>query len=154
MVRHTTHQTRTRKKVVRHPNFFQRHQKGIGVVLIFIGFCELLFTGYLMFFVPDAIVLPIPNAFAGKRPEIDDNKTTNLKKLLSKYEISYDQIYTTKEGDFLIKLHPEGEVLLSQNGALEQNISSLQLVLARITMEGKQFSRLDFRFEKPVIVFK
>lgn len=149
-----SHQNRTRKKHIRHPNFFQRHQKGIGVGLIVIGIGELMVTAYLMFFVPDAMILPIPTSFQGKRPAIDTNATANLKKLLTKHAIPYEQVYVTKDGDFLVKLQPEGEVLLSKNGALEQNISSLQLVLARITMEGKQFSRLDFRFEKPVIVFK
>jgi hypothetical protein len=146
--------TNSRKKIIRHPNYFQRHHIGIGVGLIIFGLCELLVTSYLMFFVPDALVLPIPNAFQGKRPVLDDSSVTHLRKLLGKYNISYEQIYTMKEGGYLIKLKPEGEVLLAQNDTLEQNISSLQLVLARITMEGKQFSRLDFRFEKPVIVFK
>ena len=143
----------SRKKNIRHPNFFQRHHKGIGVGLIFIGLIELIITGYLIF-LPDPVISPIPLSFQGKRPALDDSSVIALKKMLSKYEISYDQIYTTKEGDYIIKLNPDGEVLLNQNAALEQNISSLQLVLARITMEGKRFSRLDFRFEKPVIVFK
>ena len=137
----------SRNKNIRHPNFFQRHHKGIGVGLIFIGLIELIITGYLIF-LPDPVISPIPLSFQGKRPALDDSSVIALKKMLSKYEISYDQIYTTKEGDYIIKLNPDGEVLLNQNAA------SLQLVLARITMEGKRFSRLDFRFEKPVIVFK
>jgi hypothetical protein len=146
--------TQSRKKHIRHPNFLQRYKKAIGAFLIFIGIIELILTCYLMFFVPDPFISPIPDSFQGKRPILDDTTTQAIKKMLAKHSISYKQIYTTKEGDYLIKLNPEGEVLLTQNAALEQNISSLQLVLARITMEGKQFSRLDFRFEKPVIVFK
>jgi IS1 family transposase len=146
--------TLSRKKHIRHPNFLQKNQKVIGFGLIFVGIGELILTCYLMFFIPDAFISPIPLSFQGKAPVMDDSTITALKKLLTKHEISYKQIYTTKEGDYLITLNPEGEVLVGKNATLEQHISSLQLVLARITMEGKQFSRLDFRFEKPVIVFK
>lgn len=146
--------TLSRKKHIRHPNFLQKHQKGIGISLIVFGIGELIITCYIMFFIPDPFVSPIPVSFTGKRPEIDDTNIQNIKKLLTKHDIYYDQVYMTKDGDYLIKMRSSGEVLFSKSIDIERNISSLQLVLARITMEGKQFSRLDFRFEKPVIVFK
>lgn len=145
---------RTRKKIIRHPNFLQRKKKIIGIILIGSGIIELIVTFCLIFFIPDPFISPIPESFAGKRPVINDDAAIQLKKVLTKHAISYDQIYKTAEGDYLIKLKPEGEVLLNKSSDIEQDISSLQLILARITMEGKQFSRLDLRFEKPVVVFK
>lgn len=145
---------RTRKKTIRHPNFIQKHHKKIGSFLLIFGVLELILTCFLIFFIPDPFISPIPEAFTGKRPVLDDSVTIALRKILAKHEISYSQIYTTRDGDYLLALKPEGEVLLPKSADLEKEISSLQLILARITMEGKQFSRLDLRFEKPVIVFK
>lgn len=46
-----------------------------------------------------------------------------------------------------------GEVILSLEKDIATQIASLQLTIANLTIEGKRFSRLDFRFDKPVISY-
>jgi len=45
------------------------------------------------------------------------------------------------------------QVFLSTQKDLSQEIASLQLTIAHLTIEGKSFSRLDFRFDRPIISF-
>ncbi|HET9947069.1 MAG TPA: hypothetical protein VFQ63_03330, partial [Patescibacteria group bacterium] len=44
-------------------------------------------------------------------------------------------------------------IIISLNKDIEQQVSSLQLTIRELTMEGKEFHRLDFRYDKPVITF-
>lgn len=83
----------------------------------------------------------------------DDFKIrTELEKTLQDKKILYTGIYRSKEGFYIIKLQEGGEAWISPQKDIDTQISSLQFILSRLTMEGKQFSRLDLRFEKPVII--
>jgi len=42
-------------------------------------------------------------------------------------------------------------LLLSQKRDIKRDLASLQLIIRQLTMEGKRFTRLDLRFDKPVI---
>lgn len=55
---------------------------------------------------------------------------------------------------YTIKLKDDSEIILSAKKDLIQQISSLQFILSRLTMEGKQFNKLDLQFDNPIIVFK
>lgn len=44
-------------------------------------------------------------------------------------------------------------VLLSTQKDLASQLSSLQLTMNQLTIEGKQFKKLDFRFDSVVITF-
>jgi hypothetical protein len=46
-----------------------------------------------------------------------------------------------------------GEVILSSKKDIGSQLSSLQLMLARLTIEGKKLKVLDFRFDNPVVSF-
>lgn len=80
--------------------------------------------------------------------------TKELETLLKKHAVPFSTVSESSESALLIRLETGEEILLSPNKSLEPQISSLQLILSRLTIEGKRFLRLDFRFEKPVIVFK
>lgn len=84
-------------------------------------------------------------------------KTTSanvkLEKLLLEEEIPFSKISIASDSSFIVYLAEGGEVNISQKKGLEGQISSLQLILSRLTIEGKKFKFLDLRFDKPVIVF-
>lgn len=84
----------------------------------------------------------------------EDNKFDMLKKELKKNQIEFDTAEKTKEGTYVIKLKQGGEVTFSPQKDIIGQIASLQFILSHLTMEGREFSKLDLRFEKPVIVFK
>lgn len=82
-----------------------------------------------------------------------DKIYTELQSDLPKYQIEYTSI--TKQGDsYIVALQDDGKVTFSSQKAIMTQIASLQYILSHLTMEGRQFSSLDLRFDQPVIVFK
>lgn len=80
--------------------------------------------------------------------------TVQLESKLQKNNIAIESISAMPDGLFLIKLSMGEEVILSSKKNIDAQISSLQLILSRLTIEGKRFSRLDFRFDKPVVTLR
>lgn len=83
----------------------------------------------------------------------NDTSIIELEKLLQDKKISYININKISKS-LVIELTNSGEVIISSQKELNTQISSLQYLLARLTMEGKDFLRLDLRFDKPVIVLR
>jgi hypothetical protein len=84
----------------------------------------------------------------------EDNKIEVLKKELKKGQIEFVKVEKTKEASLLVELKQGGEVTFSSQKDIIAQIASLQFILSHLTMEGREFSKLDLRFEKPVVVFK
>jgi hypothetical protein len=68
--------------------------------------------------------------------------------------ISFGKITAQDSTTFVVVIPENGEVIISSQKDITGQVASLQLILARLTMEGKHFSRLDFRYAKPVIVLR
>ncbi len=83
-----------------------------------------------------------------------DMKLETLKKQLEKEHIAYTKIEKPDEESYIVELKQGGLVTFSSQKDIIAQIASLQFILSHLTMEGKLFSRLDLRFEKPVIVLK
>lgn len=66
-----------------------------------------------------------------------------LIKEIHEYDTTYIIIFETGE-----------KILFSKEKSLEGQISSLQLISSRFTIEGKHFTELDLRFDRPVVVPK
>ena len=76
-----------------------------------------------------------------------------LENLLQKQKISYLSTSLSSDGSTIIMLKDGGEVILSSKKDIGSQISSLQLILSRLTIEGKRLKILDFRFDNPVVSF-
>lgn len=61
---------------------------------------------------------------------------------------------TDYDNGYLVTLSTDEKIIFSKNKPLEEQISSLQLISSRFTIEGKHFVQLDLRFDRPVIVPK
>ncbi len=83
----------------------------------------------------------------------DYRKANEVQMLLDKKNIPYVKINTDSDTLTTVDIKDSGKVYLSTKGDLLKQISSLQLVLSKLTIEGKRFKSLDFRFDKPVINF-
>lgn len=81
----------------------------------------------------------------------EDIQLINLKKGLDKNNIAYTSIKRKTDGSLIVNLEKGGEVTFSSQKDIMSQIASLQYILPHLTMEGKLFSQLDLRFEKPVI---
>lgn len=81
----------------------------------------------------------------------NQKKLADIEKILKEKNIKYLKIEQNNDLSFNINLKDEGIVFISEKKDLEEQIDSLQLILSRLTIEGKRFRSLDFRYDKPVI---
>ena len=98
------------------------------------------------------IISPISISFFNNSDE--ENYTSKLEKILQEKKITYASVSKLQDTNYTIKLADTSEVIISSQKDINKEMSSLQFILSRLTMEGKEFSRLDLRFDKPVIIFK
>lgn len=81
----------------------------------------------------------------------EDAFQSQLKQALEKNNLEYSTITPEKDGTYKVVLTKGGIVTFSSQKDIITQIASLQYILSHLTMEGKLFSQLDLRFEKPVI---
>lgn len=81
------------------------------------------------------------------------SKMVILEKNLNAKQVQYLSINTKPDGSLGIILKQGGEVILSSKKDIGAQVSSLQLILSRLTIEGKKLKVLDFRYNDPVISF-
>lgn len=126
---------------------------------IFIGIITLvLFTLLLCFWyvypliVKPNLISPIQQdrKFDGK----GQSRNESLKQILSvlkQKNIIFLEVSIASDSSYVIHLLDKKEVVISSQKDISQQISSLQVILTRLTMEGREYKRLDLRFDKPLI---
>ena len=85
--------------------------------------------------------------------QIVSGGNNDVAKYLNNAHIKYKKI-ATGEGFIKVILNDNSEVIFSSKKDLRVQVSSLQLTLSRLTIEGKKLKSLDFRFDNPVISFE
>ena len=123
------------------------YKKRLGILLIFLG---LLLVNFILIYLvflekPKPIISPLAK-----------NQLTSVKKielLLKEKNIEYISISTQKDSNYLIELKNGGKVTIDSSKNIDQELSSLQLILSQLKIEGKTLKRLDFRFQKPIIEY-
>lgn len=122
-------------------------------------FSTLLFLGVfgvcmgMWFFLhtrPVPLKSPLPVAASGKKAYSAISQVENL---CNKCHLFCTNI--TMDGGSAVSLFvgTNEQVIVSLEKDLPTQIASLQLTIAHLTIEGKQFKQLDFRFDKPVLTF-
>lgn len=113
------------------------------------GMFILLGIVYLIFFLSfpkkQLFISPLALQKTTYRNQIDE--------MLQKSEIAFTSVESAKDSTYLVNLKDGGQVIITQNKNVQNQISSLQLILSRLTIEGKRFKSLDFRYDKPVVLF-
>lgn len=87
---------------------------------------------------------------------VSKNKTSNitaLEKELEKSSIQFKTIYANPDGSLTVELIDSSTAIVSPKKDFKNQVSSLQLVLSRLTIEGKKLKSLDFRFNNPVVSY-
>lgn len=82
----------------------------------------------------------------------EDQQVRLLKEKLNAKKIAYKEIQVSKNETYIITFEDKGIAIVTFQKNIDEQLSSLQLIMNRLTMEGKRFSRLDLRFDKPVVV--
>lgn len=135
----------------------KKRSKISRILIVFFIFFTTVFT--ILFFLELFQFLKInKNLFISPIPtdgqKVNKSGFKKIEELLVKNNISFLSVNLATDSSFLIKFANDQEAILASDKPMENQISSLQLVLSRLTIEGKRFIRLDFRFDKPIITFK
>lgn len=126
-------------------------KKGIKIILITILFIGLIVTFFSYLYINFYI-----NTYGFISPmSIDkDSLLVKVEEGLEKQNISFGKVTTNSDGSLSVKLRYESEIIFSSKKSVASQITSLQLMLSRLTIEGKKLKSLDFRFDNPVVSFK
>lgn len=76
-----------------------------------------------------------------------------VEKILKDKNILFSSIVVLSDSSYLITIPNNGQVRLTPKKDIEKQVSSLQRILLQLTIEGKPFKSIDFRFEEPIISF-
>lgn len=122
-------------------------KKNTGLVLIVIGlFFVLISLLSIRFLTRDQL-------FVSPLSDNQNSTSERLEENLKKNKINYISIQTNDDLSYLVKLSEKEEVIIDPAKDIFFQLSSLQLIASQLKIEGKTFSRLDFRYKKPVITF-
>ncbi|MDO8583177.1 MAG: hypothetical protein Q7R51_01465 [bacterium] len=79
--------------------------------------------------------------------------TAKIEKILKNNNISFSDLTILSDSLYGLKIQNNGEVKISSKKDIDKQISSLQKILRELTIEGKPFKSIDFRFNEPIISF-
>jgi hypothetical protein len=91
--------------------------------------------------------------FISPLAKINQSKVARLESVLDKEKIAFLSVSQNLDGSFTVELKDGGVIILSAKKDLDSQLSSLQLILSRLTIEGKKLNKLDFRYDNPVVSF-
>jgi len=131
--------------------------KKIIFLSVLFGILFLLVIGTAFYFFEMKLKKPLyisPMPIVHSVQATDTAKDNELQKALEKNQIAYTSMSNGDNNSYIVTLQNGGKVTFSSQKDIMAQIASLQYILSHLTMEGRQFSTLDFRFDKPVVVIK
>lgn len=80
-------------------------------------------------------------------------KAVSILTQMEKESISIDQIVIDSEKSvFHVYLNTKSEIIIPQSADPKVTAASLQTIIARFRIEGKFISKVDFQFDKPIVI--
>jgi uncharacterized membrane protein YvbJ len=140
------------KRKIRRQNIKRKNK----IILVSIIFLIILGVGIYIFrnlLQKPLYISPLPPNYKIDSVSDKDQKLKLLEDKLKESKIKYEKIIAYDKY-FIIEMEDDSKVLVSSQKDLIPQISSLQFILSRLTMEGKAVRELDLRFDKPVIRLK
>ncbi|MEK7502582.1 MAG: hypothetical protein AAB609_03575 [Patescibacteria group bacterium] len=128
----------------------KRKGKFFFIKVIFPILILLILSALLLYKLPAFTIFnkPIISPLGQNKP----SRASSLEVLLKKANVPFSSV-TSSSDSYIITLLGGGKVIVSSKKDLTLQISSLQLMLNRLTIEGKRIKSLDFRFDKAIINF-
>ncbi len=118
----------------------------IGILCIIIGYFVLVHE--------PTFISPLPFLRSLGLAGDQDTTTSQIKSYLKDHSIDYKDVKASGTTTYVITTNEGGTAFLTKNKDIALQLSSLQRIVSRLTMEDKKFSRLDLRYDKPVIVLQ
>jgi hypothetical protein len=147
-----------RRKTKEYPRKRKRFVKKVMLLTMVLFVITLVSSGvaYYIFEVKlkkPLYISPLPTMQQMAHAQENDKTYDLLQKDLKKQQIDYTNI-DRGDNSYTITLQEGGKVTFSSQKDIMGQIASLQYILSHLKMEGREFSSLDLRFDKPVIVIK
>lgn len=120
----------------------------------------LLFFVFCILFLIIAVILVYSIFFAKKTlyisPVTKDSShdAKKIETLLLDAQIAFVSISIHEDSSYKVLLKDGGQVVLSLKKDIGRQITSLQPILKQFTIDGRKFNRIDFRFDKPLVVYE
>lgn len=133
-------------------NFLRRITFSLGIFIVTFIIC---FGIYGFFFLKKSgIVSPITSGGIQKSMIGDETsqQINDIKRFCDEQKLSCSNV-SDVNSTITITLSNDAQIFLSAEKDVPKQLSSLQLTLNQLTIEGKQFKKLDFRFDKITISF-
>lgn len=137
----------------------KRKKNNFIPVIVFFVFClifSVLLAARYLIFDKSSFISPVPGVLSvkGQKIVVKNIDGNNFETIFKKSGINYSYILYSSDFSYVVKLESGEEIMFSAKKDIQTQVSSLQLILSRLKIEGKRFLRLDMRFDKPVIVFE
>ncbi|MBI3985179.1 MAG: hypothetical protein HY344_04595 [Candidatus Levybacteria bacterium] len=126
-------------------------KKGFKILLITILFIGLITTFFSYLYINFYINT---YGFISPLSQTKESLLARVEEELEKQNISFGKVTSNSDGSLTVKLRDDSEIIFSSKKNVSSQITSLQLMLSRLTIEGKKLKSLDFRFDNPVVSFK
>lgn len=117
-------------------------------------------TGYILLLtILSFVVFLINSLFLSTKPLFispvgeNDINTKKVEKILKDNKILFLQVLALSDSSYQVFIPSNGQVKLSSKKDINGQITSLQRILRELTIEGKPFKSIDFRFNEPIISF-
>jgi len=98
-------------------------------------------------------ITPLSQNFSFSQGTHEDKNLNLVKKEFEKLHLPILKI-TADADSYHVFLSDKSEIFFSSKKDINSQLASLQLILTRLTMEGKLYNKLDLRFDKPVITLR
>lgn len=127
----------------------RRKTKG-GLIIIFLSLLLVSASITLYYWLGrPTFISPLP-----KGGLTNSSSPESIEALLGESNISFSEVKSSTGSSILVTLVNGGTVLFSSKKSFKEQVSSLQPILSRLTIEGKRFKNLDLRFDKPSVTYE
>lgn len=108
-------------------------------------------SGLLIFFIYSLYLSSLP-LFISPMGESNID-VMGVKKILKDKNILFSDVLVLSDSSYSVTVTNSGQVRISSKKDIMQQIASLQRILRELTIEGKPFKSIDFRFAEPIVSF-
>lgn len=126
----------------------KKYLRYVGIVFLILGVSLILVSSFIIF---------SPYVFSKKLisplPSRNTSKNVDIKSLLLGGKVDFESVHASTDSAYIVNLKEGGRVIFSTKKDLPSQVRSLQIILSRLTIDGKRLKVLDFRFDKPVVSY-
>lgn len=119
-------------------------------IKIYLGILILIFAllSMVLFY---KIIFTKKTLFISPLSSIGFSKNTSFENKLKNAKIDFTRLNISKN-EYRFDVKGEGLVIMTGTKNIDEQISSLQVILKNLKIKGIRFKSLDFRYDKPVII--